>query len=47
MQMAILLQLLQGRNILPEQRTELYTDYVKVFFDRRRPRSRSLRSTAG
>ncbi|GAA4442629.1 NACHT domain-containing protein [Phytohabitans houttuyneae] len=34
MQMAILLHLLQRRSILPEQRTDLYADYVKVFFDR-------------
>ncbi|MFG2052252.1 NACHT domain-containing protein [Micromonospora sp. NPDC048935] len=38
MQMAILLHLLQRRSILPEQRTELYKDYVEVFFDRERPK---------
>ncbi|WP_349876143.1 hypothetical protein ABIH81_18550 [Micromonospora sp. HUAS YX12] len=38
MQMAILLHLLQRRRILPEQRTELYADYVKVFFDRESPK---------
>jgi hypothetical protein len=34
MQLAILLHLVQRRGILPEQRTQLYSDYVKVFFDR-------------
>lgn len=38
MQLAILLHLLQRRGILPEQRTQLYADYVQVFFDRERPK---------
>jgi hypothetical protein len=38
MQMAILLHLLQRQKILPEQRTELYADYVRVFFDRESPK---------
>lgn len=38
MQLAILLHLLQKRGILPEQRTQLYDDYVKVFLDREAPK---------
>jgi hypothetical protein len=38
MQLAILLNLLQRRGILPEQRTQLYDDYVKVFLDREAPK---------
>lgn len=38
MQLAILLHLLQKRGILPEQRTQLYDDYIKVFLDREAPK---------
>lgn len=38
MQLAILLDLLQRRGLLPEQRTRLYDDYVRVFLDREAPK---------
>lgn len=34
MQLAILLHLLYRRQLLPQQRTELYTEYLKTFLDR-------------
>lgn len=34
MQLAILLHLLYRRQLLPQQRTELYSEYLKTFFDR-------------
>ena len=34
MQLAILLHLLQRRGLLPQQRTELYQEYLKTFLDR-------------
>lgn len=34
MQLAILLHLLHRRQLLPQQRTELYRDYLKTFLDR-------------
>lgn len=34
MQLAILLHLLHRRGLLPQQRTELYRDYIKTFLDR-------------
>ncbi|MFS0885513.1 NACHT domain-containing protein [Aeromicrobium sp. 179-A 4D2 NHS] len=34
MQLAILLHLLYRRGLLPQQRTDLYVDYVQTFFDR-------------
>lgn len=34
MQLAILLHLLHRRQLLPQQRTELYSDYLKTFLDR-------------
>lgn len=34
MQLAILLHLLHRRGLLPQQRTELYTEYVQTFLDR-------------
>jgi hypothetical protein len=34
MQLAILLHLLQRRGLLPQQRTELYSEYLKTFLDR-------------
>ncbi len=34
MQLAILLHLLHRRRLLPQQRTELYDDYLKTFLDR-------------
>ena len=43
MQLAILLHLMQRRGILPEQRTELYADYVKVFLDREAPKAPVVR----
>ncbi|MEH1017809.1 hypothetical protein V6U90_32680 [Micromonospora sp. CPCC 206060] len=43
MQMAILLHLLQRRGILPEQRTQLYADYVQIFFDREAPKEPIVR----
>ncbi len=38
MQLTILLDLLERRGLLPEQRTRLYDDYVKVFLDREAPK---------
>ncbi|MFC7761110.1 NACHT domain-containing protein [Catellatospora bangladeshensis] len=43
MQLAILLHLMQRRGILPEQRTELYSDYVKTFLDREAPKEPVVR----
>lgn len=43
MQLAILLHLMQRRGILPEQRTELYSDYVKTFLDRESPKETVVR----
>lgn len=43
MQLAILLNLLQRRGILPEQRTKLYDDYIKVFLDRESPKEPVVR----
>jgi hypothetical protein len=34
MQLAILLHLLQRRGLLPQERTELYSEYLKTFLDR-------------
>lgn len=34
MQLAILLHLLQRRGLLPQERTELYSEYLKAFLDR-------------
>ena len=34
MQLAVLLHLLQRRGLLPQQRTELYSEYVQTFLDR-------------
>lgn len=34
MQLAILLHLLQRRGLLPQERTDLYSEYVKTFLDR-------------
>lgn len=42
MQLAILLHLLQRRQLLPQQRTELYSEYVKTFFDREQVRKKEL-----
>lgn len=42
MQLAILLHLLQRRQFLPQQRTELYAEYVKTFFDREQVRKKEL-----
>lgn len=40
MQLAILLHLLQRRRLLPQQRTDLYDDYVKTFLDREKARDK-------
>jgi hypothetical protein len=47
MQLAILLHLLQRRGILPEQRTELYSQYVQVFLDREAPKERAVKEHRG
>lgn len=43
MQLAILLHLMQRRGILPENRTDLYADYMKVFLDRESPKEPVVR----
>lgn len=40
MQLAILLHLLQRRRLLPQQRTDLYDDYLKTFLDREQTRDK-------
>ncbi len=41
MQLAILLHLLHRRGLLPQQRTELYSEYVQTFLDREQTEERN------
>lgn len=43
MQLTILLHLLQRGGAIPEKRTELYSDYIRIFFDREATKSQLLR----